>query len=175
MNPPREAAAPARAMVDRDTAAVFAKCGMDTGLLASYAAPVPFRRTCMLNFSRTRLVALGLAAAMAPALSPAAPSASAPTGNSPLHDTRWLLQAVDGVPITHEGARGTPQLVLYHDTQHLATSAGCNAIRGRYTQSGPRLALAAVASTRMSCTPALMQQEQQLLAALAQIDGYRIE
>ncbi|MBX3619837.1 MAG: META domain-containing protein [Rhizobacter sp.] len=129
----------------------------------------------MTHFPRTRAAWLGLAVALAPAMSPAAPAASAPGGNAPLHDTRWVVQTVDGAPLSHTGTRGTPQLTLHRSTQHLSGFAGCNRIRGRYTQSGPQLALTAVASTRMACTPALMQQEQHLLAALAQVDGYRIE
>lgn len=134
----------------------------------------------LLRVCSLRRVALGLVVALAPMLpvaaAPAAASAPpASAGNAHLRDTRWTLQTLAGTPVARTGTRSTPQLVLGAGSQHLSGSGGCNRLRGRFTQRGTQLAFTAEAGTRMTCAPAVMQQEQQLLAVLAAVDGYRIE
>lgn len=113
------------------------------------------------------------AAGLAPAVW-AAPG-SAPSSNSPLRDTRWTLQTLDGTPAAAPGPRGKPQLTLRAASQHLSGFAGCNTLSGRYVQRGTSLALKPLATTRMACEPEVMQQETRFLQTLATIDSYRIE
>lgn len=96
--------------------------------------------------------------------------------NARLRDTRWSLQSLEGqAVVAGADARTQPYLVLRGKSQHLEGSAGCNRVKGRYTQRGTELALKALATTRMACAPELMQQEQRLLDTLAGTDSYRIE
>ncbi|SEB16006.1 META domain-containing protein [Variovorax sp. YR216] len=44
--------------------------------------------------------------------------------------------------------------------------SGCNTFRASYTVDGNRIAVGAIATTRRTCADAVMQQEQQFLAAL---------
>lgn len=116
--------------------------------------------------------AFGLIVLFAPALAAAADDSV----NVPLRDTRWVLQSVEGAPAQPAGNEASAaQLVLKAKSQHVEGSTGCNKVRGRYTQRGTELAVKALATTRMACTPELMQQEQQLLKVLASTDSYRIE
>lgn len=50
--------------------------------------------------------------------------------------------------------------------------ASCNNYRGAYELSGEGLVLSAVATTRKACAPALMQQEQRVLAALTSLQRF---
>lgn len=124
--------------------------------------------------SFSRLALLCALASLAPTLR-AAPASGPASGNTPLRDTRWSLQTLDGAPVASTGPRGPQQLTLRTASQHLGGFAGCNTLRGRYTQRGTSIALKPIATTRMACEPELMQQETRFLQALAAIDSYRIE
>jgi heat shock protein HslJ len=121
----------------------------------------------------SRLVLLCGALSLAPALW-AAP-ASAPASNTPLRDTRWTLQTIEGTPAAASHSRGQAQLSLRAASQHLSGFAGCNTLSGRYIQRGTSLVLKPLATTRMACEPQAMQQETRFLQALATVDTYRIE
>jgi heat shock protein HslJ len=119
-----------------------------------------------------RLLSLCLASALSPAVLAASPPA--PTGNSPLRNTHWALQTLDGTAaeIT-TSLQPAVHLVLHAASQRLSGFAGCNSLRGRYTQRGTQLALTALASTRMACPQ--MPQEQRFIELLGAADAYRIE
>ena len=53
-------------------------------------------------------------------------------------------------------------------------TGGCNRFAGGYTLDGPRLRFGAMAMTNMACAPAAMDQEQRFMAALAEVQGWRI-
>ena len=117
-----------------------------------------------------RLLTLCLAGALSPAALAAPPEA--PGGNLPLRDTRWTLQTLEGATVV--GTDPQPaQLVLHADSQRLSGFAGCNTLRGRYTQRGTQIALTALASTRMACPQ--VQQEQRFIQLLGAVTAYRIE
>lgn len=58
------------------------------------------------------------------------------------------------------------------DEQHASGLAGCNNWSAEYLLSGKQLSLHNIASTRKLCAPALMEQEQRFLAALARIQRW---
>ncbi len=95
------------------------------------------------------------------------------TANLKLRDTRWVLQTLDGTPAAPANKGAKVHLVLGSGSQHLSGFAGCNRIRGRYTQRGTQLVLKAISSTRRACPQ--MAQEQRLIALLGVTDAYRIE
>jgi putative lipoprotein len=124
----------------------------------------------MSDLLSSRLWTLCLASAISPAVWAASPAA--PAGNAPLRDTQWTLQTLDGVPVT--GAEAQPaQLVLHAASQRLSGFAGCNTLRGRYTQRGTQLALTALATTRMACPQ--LPQEQRFIELLGAATAYRVE
>lgn len=53
-------------------------------------------------------------------------------------------------------------------------TGGCNRFAGGYTLDGPRLRFGAMAMTNMACAPAAMDQEQRFMAALAEVQGWRV-
>jgi len=124
----------------------------------------------------SRRSAMCLIAALWPVVASAAPPASAASaGNLRLRDTRWVLQSLNGAPVARLEQGAATHLVLHAASQHLSGFAGCNGLRGRYTQRGTQLALSALASTRKVCSPPLMQQEQRFIELLGSADAYRIE
>lgn len=54
-------------------------------------------------------------------------------------------------------------------------SGGCNRFTGGYTLDGASLRFGAMAQTNMACVEAAMEQEQRFHAALAAVQGWRIE
>lgn len=130
-------------------------------------------RCRMSDLSRSRWLVICLASVLSPAALAASPSAA--TGNTALRDTHWVLQTLEGQPLASTPAQPAAHLVLHAASQRLSGFAGCNTLRGRYTQRGTQLALTALASTRKACPPPQMQQEQRFIALLAAADAYRIE
>ena len=58
------------------------------------------------------------------------------------------------------------------DKTQAAGMAGCNNWTAQYTLNGEQLSLHNIATTRKLCAPALMEQEQRFLAALAQVQRW---
>lgn len=58
------------------------------------------------------------------------------------------------------------------DEQRAAGLAGCNTWSASYQLHGDKLSLQNIATTRKLCAPALMEQEQRFLAALARIQRW---
>ncbi len=111
------------------------------------------------------LIAAGAASGAAPAPPPAAP-ASAPAAPSAAPDPavlgRWVIEQARSAPLTDKrqahlvfGADGT-----------LSGHGSCNTLRARYTLAGQALKIDAIATTRMACGEALMEQEDRVLTAL---------
>lgn len=125
-----------------------------------------------------RVLVMCVAGALSPfALSSVVLAASppAPTGNAPLRDTHWVLQSLEGQPVASAPALPTAHLVLHATSQRLSGFAGCNSLRGRYTQRGTQLAVSARASTRKACPAPQLQQEQRFIELLGAAEAYRVE
>ncbi len=54
-------------------------------------------------------------------------------------------------------------------------SGGCNRLHGQATISGASLSFGAIASTRMACPPAVMDQESKFLSALEAVRSFRVD
>lgn len=128
----------------------------------------------MSAFLLSRLALLCCATCFSPLLW-AAPASAPASSNTPLRDTRWTLQTIEGTPAPTHGARGKVQLSLRAASQHLSGFAGCNTLQGRYIQRGTSLVFKPLATTRMACEPEVTQQENRFLQTLGSVDSYRIE
>ncbi|MFZ8982272.1 MAG: META domain-containing protein [Candidatus Nanopelagicales bacterium] len=80
-----------------------------------------------------------------------------------LMETSYIVQSitVDGV----EREVITPVAISF-TTQGIGVSTPCNPLSGPVTYDGPTLTIGPLASTRMACEPALMEQDQVLADAL---------
>ena len=54
-------------------------------------------------------------------------------------------------------------------------SGGCNRLFGAATVAGDSLTFGDIGTTRMACAPAVMEQEQKFLAALAATRSFRFD
>ena len=101
------------------------------------------------------LVALALAAC-------AAVSAPAPPGLV----GQWRVEDLDG-----RGVLDRPSLTVAFADGRVSASGGCNRLSGTYEQSSARIRIGSLVSTRMACSPALMEQERRLAASLQAVDA----
>lgn len=95
---------------------------------------------------------------------PAAPKAASPVG-------RWLAEDIKG-----GGVIDRARTFLEIDAGgRVSGSGGCNRLSARALISGPSITFAMVATTRMACAPAVMDQEQRFLAALSEVRAWRVD
>ena len=94
---------------------------------------------------------------------PPTPTEAPPT--SPLEGTSWELQgALPDAQITAEFRGGA-----------ISGSSGCNTYSGPYFTSGANdIAVGALVTSQMACDEAVMQQEQNYLAALGSAQSFAI-
>jgi heat shock protein HslJ len=113
-------------------------------LIAACAAPVPAPKPAPVP-------ATAPAAAPAPVAAPDAAVLGA-----------WIIEQARSAPLTD---KSKARLVFGPDGA-MSGHASCNTMRGRYTLEGNALKIGAIATTRMACSEALLEQEDRVLTAL---------
>ncbi|HZG09697.1 MAG TPA: META domain-containing protein [Allosphingosinicella sp.] len=88
-------------------------------------------------------------------------------GNYNIRGPEWQAQDVNGVPLA-----GTRPLTLRLDGKNASGNSGCNSFSADVRISEERLQFGPIASTRMACEPAVMEQEQRYLAILGAARSY---
>ena len=96
------------------------------------------------------------------------PAPSKPTG---LAGTRWLLEDLSGAGVIDD-AQATLE---FADDGRVSGSTTCNRFTGPATVSGESISFGPLATTRRACPEALMNQERNYLAALAQAKQYEVQ
>jgi len=92
-----------------------------------------------------------------------------------LQGTYWSLVELNGKPATSGMGRTQPYIRLHSEQSRLEGSSGCNAVTGTYIVEQNALQFTPGGITMMMCPPALMEQEQGLIAALKVTSSYKIE
>lgn len=83
----------------------------------------------------------------------------------------WVVESIDG-----RGVVDNSRTTLTFDPQgQIAGRAGCNRYTGSYRLQGAQLSLGDVATTRMVCVPALMDQEARFLKLLGQVRAFQLQ
>lgn len=113
----------------------------------------PERRPLEIRVDRTRA-----------AEGPATPQPAAPVG-------RWLAEDIGGGGVLD---RVQTTLEIAADGR-VSGSGGCNRYTGAAKFSGPAMSIGPVASTRMACTPAAMDQEAKFFKVLERAKAWRID
>jgi putative lipoprotein len=85
-----------------------------------------------------------------------------------LTGSHWLAEDIMGGGVV-DRAQSTLQPL---PDGRVAGSSGCNRFNGSGVISGGKVAIGALATTRMACPPAIMDQEQKFLAALGKAARY---
>lgn len=82
----------------------------------------------------------------------------------------WVVEDLAGAGII-DRSRIT---IEFLEDNRMAGRASCNRYTGSYQLRGEGIAVGPVASTRMACAPALMNQEDRFLSLLDQVSSARI-
>lgn len=83
----------------------------------------------------------------------------------------WAIEDIAGAGVID----GSPASLQFLPDGALAGSTGCNRLIGSYRAEGTALTLSPAGTTMMACPPALMEQEQGLLALLGKVSGYSFD
>jgi putative lipoprotein len=83
----------------------------------------------------------------------------------------WRAVAIDGVP-SAEGVRSTLKV---DEAGGVSGSTGCNRFAGRLEGEGARVAFGQLATTRMACLPAAMDQDNRFGAALSAVRSAELD
>lgn len=105
-----------------------------------------------------------LAALLVPAGAAVAASPTSPAG-------RWLAEDIRGGGVID---RLQSVLEIAGDGR-ISGTGGCNRIMGKARIAGATITLSPLATTRMACSPAVMDQERKFLAALEAVRSWRID
>ncbi len=92
-----------------------------------------------------------------------------------LHGTYWGLVELNGKPAAPGMGRTQPYIMLHREQGTLEGSSGCNGVVGTYIVQQNALQFTPSGTTLMMCPPALMEQEQGMIAALKATSSYKIE
>ena len=92
-----------------------------------------------------------------------------------LNGTYWMLVELSGKPAVPGMGRTQPYIRLHREQGRLDGSSGCNGVVGTYIVEQNALQFTPGGTTLMMCPPALMEQEQGLIAALKATSSYKIE
>lgn len=83
---------------------------------------------------------------------------------------KWRIVSVSGVE-----ALDASKTYAEFSGDRFASTVGCNRVVGKPVISGLELSFGPMAATRMTCPPPLDAVEQQYLAALQVVRGYRLK
>ena len=98
-------------------------------------------------------------------------AACAGPGISRIGDSELTAADVNGVPVL----AGKPLTLRLGPDRSASGSSGCNSFTASYqVESRERIAFGPIASTRMACAPAIMEQESRYLAILDAAESYTV-
>jgi len=93
-----------------------------------------------------------------------APEASGPNG-------KWLTESIRG----HGVIDDLQTMIEIAADGRVSGSGGCNHIAGQAEIQGERITFGPMISTKMACAPAVMDQESKFLAALGDVQRFKVE
>lgn len=82
----------------------------------------------------------------------------------------WVVESVGGASV---GGDRRARIAIAADGRATG-SGGCNRLMGRADINGEAITFGTLATTRMACVPAVMEQERNLLDALAATRSHRV-
>ena len=88
-----------------------------------------------------------------------------------LNDSHWLAEDIDGRGVV-DNVQSTLEISA---SGHVAGRGGCNRYVGSVEIKGNSIQFGELASTRMACPEALMNQEDRFLQALRDVRSWKIE
>jgi heat shock protein HslJ len=106
----------------------------------------------------------------------AASFTQAPAGSDALPGSSWIVIGYNnGKQAVVSTMAGTDLTASFGTDGTLSGNSGCNTYSAAYQIDGNKITIGPAATTRMACEQAVMDQEQQYLAALSTAATYRID
>jgi heat shock protein HslJ len=106
----------------------------------------------------------------------AASFTKAPAGSDALPGSSWIVLGYNnGKQAVVSTMAGTDLTANFGTDGMLSGNSGCNTYSAAYQIDGNKITIGPAATTRMACEQAVMDQEQQYLAALSTAATYRID
>jgi heat shock protein HslJ len=100
----------------------------------------------------------------------------APASSDALPGSAWIVVGYNnGKQAVVSTMAGTDLTANFGTDGMLSGNSGCNTYSASYKTEGDKITIGPAATTRMACEPAVMDQEQQYLAALSTAATYRID
>jgi heat shock protein HslJ len=100
----------------------------------------------------------------------------AATGSAALSGTSWIVIGYNnGKQAVVSTMAGTDLTANFGADGNLSGNGGCNTYSATYKVDGDKISIGPAVTTRMACEQAVMDQEQQYLAALQSAATYRID
>ena len=119
------------------------------------------------------ILSLGVVLFILAACTSTAPQAGS---ESDLKGTSWVVTGYDdGSQTVTDVLAGTTLTATFAEDGTITGNSGCNDYNGPYTVTGNQIKIGPLASTMKACEQAVMDQEQQYLAALSTAATYRID
>lgn len=103
------------------------------------------------------------------------PGQGCPREALPLRGTTWRLEGLGDQKVAMPAGGRSIELQLSPERLQLAGSGGCNRLMGGFSLEGASIRFSQLASTRMGCSPPVMQLEQRYSDALEQVRRWRID
>ncbi|MCP9885619.1 META domain-containing protein [Synechococcus sp. ATX 2A4] len=103
------------------------------------------------------------------------PGQGCPREPLPLRGTTWRLEGLGGQQVATPPGGRPMELQLSPERLQLAGSGGCNRLMGGFSLQGASIRFSQLASTRMGCSPPVMELEQRYSNALEQVRRWRID
>ena len=97
--------------------------------------------------------------------------AAEPVTAADLAGTAWLAEEIDGLDVI-DSVQST---LVFEDAEQVVGNAGCNRYFGMAEIEGGLMHLGPLGATRMSCVPAVDEQEQRFLTALGRTHSFALD
>lgn len=83
----------------------------------------------------------------------------------------WRIEDIAGAGVIDN----SPAALVFGPDGRLSGNASCNRLFASYTVRGNKLTISPVGTTKMACSPALMDQERRLVDLLGKVTRYSID
>lgn len=105
---------------------------------------------------------------------PDGPGGGYPSSGPQLLDTSWRAVEIQGRKASFFPGQKMDAYIVLNRGGRFSGSTGCNNLNGSYTRYAGRISFGSPGTTRMACSPRIMQQERHFLEALRQTASYEM-
>ncbi|MCF8383255.1 MAG: META domain-containing protein [Chlorobium sp.] len=102
------------------------------------------------------------------------PDGGRPSSAPKLIGTTWRAVEILGRKASFFAGQKMDAHLILHSGGRLGGSTGCNNVNGVYNRNAGKLSFTSLGTTRMACSPNIMEQERRFLGAMRSTAAYEI-